>query len=86
MPDKRILEKPELDPGLVLYWNAYSELSTCRPASFGDLMPIPWTVIREYCQFNEFSEEQEERLRYFIRKMDDVVREHQKKKNGSSKP
>lgn len=76
-------EAPELDPWLSLYWQAYGDLSTCRPPTWSELAPIPWNIINEYATVNEFDDDQRERLHRFVGKMDDVMSKWHKKKYGN---
>lgn len=67
---KGILNAPQLLPGLELFWWAYQDLSSCRPASFGGALPIPWTAIKEYAVLSDLDPDQTDDMVYFIRKMD----------------
>jgi len=69
LPDK-VMGAPSLRPGLDLYWIGYAELSTCRPASFGDLLPIPWTAIDRYADRHKFDDDQFEWMVHICREMD----------------
>lgn len=43
---------PELLPGLEMYFEAFANLTTCRPIALGMSFvegPIPWTAINDYC-------------------------------------
>lgn len=66
--------------GLELYWRAYSELTTCRPASFGGLLPVPWTAIDRYAERYGFDDDQFEWLVYICDKLDTVMSKHSEKK------
>ncbi len=45
------MERPDLFPGLALYWRAFNELSTDRPlGAMGGRGPIPWTAISEWAR------------------------------------
>lgn len=72
LPEK-VLGAPSLRPGLELYWLAYAELSTCRPPSFGDLLPIPWTAIDAYATRYDFDEDQFDWLVCASREMDKAM-------------
>ncbi len=67
---ERVANAPELLPGLELYWVAYQDLSTCRPAGFGGAYPIPYTAILDWATASGLDEEQVSTLVRFIRKMD----------------
>ncbi len=56
--------------GLEIYWEAYSDLSTCRPVSFGGPLPIPWSAIREYAEAHDLDGEQTESMEFLVRRMD----------------
>ena len=68
---KRVEEAPDVDVGLYLYWQAYSELTTCRPpATLGGCNSIPWTACAEYARFHSFDYDQFSDLVYFVRELD----------------
>jgi hypothetical protein len=67
---KAIANAPEIHFGLELYWDAYAELSTARPATFSGIAPIPWGVIADYAMVYDFDEEQTRLLHYFVRELD----------------
>lgn len=68
--------------GLDLYWDAYVDLSACRPASFGGASPIPWSAMAEYAVIHEFDEEQRESLFYLARRMDAAFIKWFEKRHG----
>lgn len=78
IPDA-IKNAPRLSVGLELYWEAFFELNTTRPAGWG-VHPIPWNSIRDYAEAYEFSDEQTASLFHHIRNMDQVFRDHHSKK------
>ena len=82
LPEK-ILNAPELRLGLEMYWDAYGDLSSDRPASFGGVLPIPYMRIVEYARMQEFSTDQTEDILYLVRKMDDAFRKWHEKKHGN---
>lgn len=69
LPD-RVQNAPQLREGLELYWTAYVELTTCRPAAFGGCPPLPWTAMATWAQFHSLDYDQFEDLIYFSREMD----------------
>lgn len=76
----RIQNPPELKPGLELFYSAWTELDSCRPAAFGP-MPIPWTAMQQWAEVNELDEIQTEELMFFLPRMDKAFLEwHAKKK------
>ena len=79
---KKIENAPQLGVGLELYWDAYTELSGSRSASFSGAAPIPWPTVAEYAMLYEFDEEQRERLFYFVRTMDAAFIRWFEKKHG----
>lgn len=68
IPD-RILNAPTLLQGLDLYLQAFFDLDTDRSHATG-LTRIPWSSIKNYAEFYDFSLEQCEDLFYFIKAMD----------------
>jgi hypothetical protein len=76
---KKIQEAPELALGLELYWDAFWDLSTCRPGGFG-ATAIPWLAIRDYGVTFEYDEEQMDDLFHFTRVMDNEFIQHHEKK------
>jgi len=78
---KSIQNAPRLFMGLELYWDAFWDLSTCRPAGMG-AGPIPWSVIRDYAVTFELDQDQEEELYHHIRVMDNAFLEHHAKKES----
>ena len=75
---KAIQDKPQLMPGLELFFTAFVDLNTCR-GGMGD-GPIPWIVIQEYCDYIEVHGEQRMRMHACVRAMDIVFLEHHRKK------
>lgn len=80
---RRVAEAPSLDPHLELYWRAYADLSTCRPASMGGLSPIPWTACAEWARVWGLSQEQFATLVTACRKMDEVLAKWHRRKHGN---
>jgi hypothetical protein len=74
IPDS-IANAPELEPGLLLFLQAFYDLDSERSHVNG-LTPIPWTSMSAYAKAYEFDEEQTEDLFYFVKKLD---AEHLKK-------
>lgn len=64
-----IKNKPELDPGLDIYLQAFFDLDGERTHSFGPAA-IPTTSMLHYAKAFKFDEEQLDDLVYFLRKMD----------------
>jgi hypothetical protein len=70
----RVANAPELLKGLETYYDAFHELSTCRNQG-----PIPWDAMVQYAHYLDLDKDEFEELNYFIRAMDKVYLEHQKK-------
>ena len=66
---ERIANAPVLLPGLIVYYLAFLELSSCRSGGFS-IGPIPWSSIAMYAQLHEFEGEQLEDLFYFVQCLD----------------
>ena len=77
---KRIAERPFPGPGLALYWEAFSELNTCRGGMGG---PIPWNMIAEYADRAGLMGDQYAALLYIVRALDKVALKFEKGKQGS---
>ncbi len=85
LPD-RIANAPELRLGLQLYLDAFFDLDSDRSHGFGP-SPIPWSSIKNYCEFYEFDFEQTEEAFFFIRRIDNahlqrLDKNSKKDKNG----
>jgi len=76
-----IQNAPELDFTLGLFYDAFMELSTCRPIGM-DQGQIPWTAINDYCRMVDISENQADDMYYYIRMMDEVYLKHYGEKSG----
>jgi len=83
VPDK-IANAPVLAMGMELYYNAYIELSTCRPSGWG-ASPIPWSAISDYGRTFEFDEEQFDDLFFFVRALDSAFLDYHKEKSEQGK-
>lgn len=69
---KAIANAPSLSVGLGLYYEAFSELETCRGDWGG---PIPWTAIDAYCRRMEITGDQFSNMVAHIRAMDRAISE-----------
>lgn len=69
-PPDPIMNAPELLQGLAGYFQAFSELSTCRAMGFGSQGPIPWMAIDAYARVNEYEGDDRAELEYLIRALD----------------
>jgi hypothetical protein len=65
-PDHWYLNEPEAPEGCEFFFDAYRDLSTCRPAEG----PIPWTAVALYAEFKGLEPDNADRLWSVIRKMD----------------
>lgn len=87
-----IQDAPVLLPGLDLYYEAFQELSTCRPyiGLEGVPGPIPWTAVESWGVAKEFEGEAQDYLEKMIRALDDeflkYTREKQGGKSGAVQP
>jgi hypothetical protein len=64
---------------LVWIWEAFWELSSCRPQGMS-VGPIPWTAIHEYMDAKEIAHA--ERFERLVRAMDaEVLRNHRDRQN-----
>lgn len=68
LPEK-IVNAPELLPGLEMYLTAFNRLSTCRQLGMA-CGPIPYTAIGIYAEQQQFDEEHTDALYYFIEALD----------------
>lgn len=82
---KRIQEAPELEQHLVLYYNAFWDLSSCRSVGFG-YGPIPWTAVTDWCILYGLDAEQIHLMHRYIRKMDEVYLKHHAKDAKKEEP
>lgn len=84
---EEILNRPQLYPGLELFYEAFNELSSCRSIGMG-IGPIPWTATNVWADHKELQGEQREYLFYHIRAMDNAYLEDHakdmKKKHGNT--
>lgn len=88
-PPSFIEEAPELLPGLEIYFEAFGELSTCRPFIGMDGVPgpIPWDKMRDWGRQTGFEAEE---LEYFLRMLRALDDEYLiwaiKRRNKNDKP
>lgn len=67
IPERR---RPKVPIGHDDVWEAWSELSTCRPLTMGGEGPIPWTAIAQWSRDRGMSAYDADELRQLIRVMD----------------
>lgn len=70
-----IINQPEVQPGLEIYYEAFWALTTTRQLGMG-CGPIPWTACQSYAEVCGFDEEQADDLWFFISSMDAVFLKH----------
>lgn len=78
---QKILNQPELLPGLQFYFSAFLELSTCRYDG-----PIPWTAIVQYAEMHGVEDDHMDDFRYYMREMDAAYLKHQRKVIEDARP
>lgn len=66
---QKIAEAPDLFEGLLLFFQGFSELSTCRQVG-ESAGPIPWLAINEYCAYHHLVDEQREDFEWFVTRLD----------------
>lgn len=87
-PPDAMAKAPQLRQDLVVFWEAFEELSTCRSfiGMTGHPGPIPWTAIEAYAHKHRFSRDFFDDLVAIIRAVDDefrrLVAEEAKTPNG----
>jgi hypothetical protein len=64
--------EPVCDPGTLIMVGAYAEMSTCRPGGFG-AMPIPITVIWEWCDRHQLDEDATAHMTHVLRVVDGEI-------------
>lgn len=70
IPDE-IVNRPELLPGLSLYYGAFIDLQSCRPQGFG-AAAIPYTAIVMWMDEADVQGSQRKRGIYLLKTMDTV--------------
>lgn len=78
LPDV-IANAPQILPGLEMYYEAFSELSTCRSNGMA-MGPIPWTAIDQYALRHGFEADGFEYLVRMVRALDDAFLAYSQKK------
>lgn len=68
----RIANSPELLFGLMVFYIAFMDLTSCRGTGYGTEGPISWLAVDEYADRRGFEAEQREDLHYFIGRLDSV--------------
>lgn len=66
---QKIAEAPELYDGLLLFFQGFHELSSCRQLG-ESIGPIPWLAINQYCAYHGIVDEQREDFEWFISRLD----------------
>ena len=67
--------------GIEWVWEAFIDLSTCRPPAFEGINPIPWSVVREWANHNYLEDFDFDLLWHCVKKLDLIVKEESKSKN-----
>jgi hypothetical protein len=91
-PPEFILNAPILGSGLSIYYEAFTELSTCRYV--GNVPgPIPWLAVDRFAIRHGYEDEEFSRLVRLMRAMDDAFlrflsakRETEAAKHGNTEP
>lgn len=68
-PPDWIKDAPDLALGLELYYEAFWDLTTCRPVGW-TAQPIPWSAVIEWGQLNELDPEEMDDLIFYVRELD----------------
>lgn len=68
MPEK-FQNAPELDPTLVIFFNAFQDLTTARTYGMSE-GPIPWLAVAQYCDYNGYEGDLWEDVMYHVRALD----------------
>lgn len=76
---KAIVDAPQLRTDLILYFNVFLKLSSCRPSGF-DEGRIPWTAVAELCRHYGWGDFEEEVMWAFISEMDNSYLEYRRSK------
>lgn len=83
VPD-RIVNQPDLMPGLELFYTAFINLSSDRLSAF-ELGPIPTMSILNYASYHEIEGVDAQNFLYIIRCMDNVfINFHDKKQKAKA--
>lgn len=81
-----IADAPEIEPGNLLYFDIFDELSSCRHFAGG---PIPFLAVVKYAEVYDIDREQFDRILYVIREVDkwflEFCNERDKKKSEQSR-
>ncbi len=76
---ERIRNAPVLHLGLDFFFKAWLELGSCRAVGMEE-GPIPWSVIRTYCNEYDIVGELREDMFYLVRSMDNAYLDHRREK------
>jgi len=85
IPD-RIVNAPDLLPGLELYYKGFQALNHDRPLGFSGEGAIPWTVMRTYCQEYDIVGEQREYFYLMLKALDIAYLNHMQTKRAAAQP
>lgn len=82
LPDA-IANAPILFEGNVFFYLAFVELINSRNISaMGEMLPISWHVLNEYCRINEIDGNFRETFMFLIKELDLAYIENRKEKAG----
>lgn len=73
-----LANKPEIEPGLSMYWEAFSKLGSCRQIGMG-IGPVPWTAIEAWADAHGYDDDHREDLHYHVEALDAVYMKHANK-------
>ena len=73
-----IRNAPELEPGLDFYYDAFSQLNTCRVMGG----PISVNSIYEFGKLHEYTQEEILDLQYHVHRLDTAYVKHETAKNN----
>lgn len=82
---QRIKNAPNMPFGLELFYSAFLDLNTCRPAGWG-LQGIPWSAISDYAEVIGIYDEDRDDLFYFVTSLDSAFRDYHDKKTVRESP
>lgn len=78
-------ERPELDPSLIFFYEAFHDLSTSRPVSQAGPLPIPISEVLAYCAYYKIDDlDFRATLLDLVKRMDGKYLTDFQKKNAKS--
>lgn len=76
---KALEDRPQVRSGLLLYWQAFWDVSTCRRIGMEGASPVPWTAIDAWARRHGIAGDGFDRLVELIERMDAVWMKDQSK-------